>query len=45
LYSPIKQSAVQLSGAKDPAAAKAFLTFLKGKKAAEIIRRFGYELP
>ena len=45
LYSPIKQSAVQLSGAKDPAAAKAFLTFLKGKKAAEIIRSFGYELP
>jgi molybdate transport system substrate-binding protein len=45
LYKPIKQSAVQLFSAKDPAAAKAFLTFLKGKKAAEIIRRFGYELP
>lgn len=45
LYSPIKQSAVQLSAAKDPAAAKAFLTFLKSKKAAEIIRSFGYELP
>jgi molybdate transport system substrate-binding protein len=44
-YSAIKQCAVQLSAAKDPAAAKAFLTFLKGKKAAEIIRSFGYEMP
>ncbi len=45
MYSTIRQSAVQLSGAKDPAAAKAFLTFLKSKKAADIIRSFGYELP
>ena len=45
LYSPIRQSAVQLSAAKDPAAARALLTYLKSKKAAEIIRSFGYELP
>ena len=45
LYSPIKQSAVQLNAAKDPAAAKALMTYLKSKKAADIIRSFGYELP
>jgi molybdate transport system substrate-binding protein len=45
MYTPIKQSAVQLSAAKDPAAAKAFLTFLKGEKALAIIRGFGYGLP
>jgi molybdate transport system substrate-binding protein len=45
MYSPIRQSAVQLSAAKDPAAAKAFLAFLKSEKAAAIIRSFGYELP
>ena len=45
LYSPIKQSAVQLTAAKDKAAARAFLAFLKGEKAMAIIRSFGYELP
>jgi molybdate transport system substrate-binding protein len=45
LYSPIRQSAVQLSSAKDPAAAKAFLDFLKSEKAVAIIRSFGYGLP
>ena len=45
MYSPIRQSAVQLSAAKDPVAAKAFLAFLKSAKAAAIIRSFGYELP
>lgn len=45
LYNPIKQSAVQLSAAKDPAAAKAFMAFLKSEKAVAIIRHFGYELP
>ncbi|MBU1427153.1 MAG: molybdate ABC transporter substrate-binding protein [Gammaproteobacteria bacterium] len=44
-YSAIKQCAVQLSAAQDPAAAKAFLAFLQGKKAAAIIRSFGYEMP
>ncbi len=45
MYSPIKQSAVQLTAAKDKAAAQAFLAFLKGEKAVAIIRSFGYELP
>lgn len=45
MYSPIKQSAVQLTAAKDKAAAQAFLAFLKGEKALAIIRSFGYELP
>lgn len=45
LYKPIKQSAVQLSAAKDRAAAQAFLTFLKSDKAVAVIRSFGYELP
>jgi molybdate transport system substrate-binding protein len=45
MYNPIKQSAVQLSAAKDPAAAKAFITFLKSEKALAIIRGFGYGLP
>jgi molybdate transport system substrate-binding protein len=45
LYNPIRQSAVLLSGAKDKAAAQAFLAFLKSEKAAAVIRGFGYELP
>jgi molybdate transport system substrate-binding protein len=45
LYSPIRQGAVLLTASKDPAAAKAFLTFLKGEKAAAVIRSFGYEMP
>ncbi|TAJ78180.1 MAG: molybdate ABC transporter substrate-binding protein [Gallionellaceae bacterium] len=45
LHKPLRQSAVLLSGAKDNAAAKAFLAFLKSGKAAAIMRGFGYELP
>lgn len=45
LYNPIRQSAVLLSAAKDKATATAFLNFLKGNKAAVIIRGYGYELP
>ncbi|HEY0665255.1 MAG TPA: molybdate ABC transporter substrate-binding protein, partial [Gallionella sp.] len=45
LHRPIRQSAVLLSGAKDAAAAQAFLDFLKGKKAAAVMRSYGYELP
>ena len=44
-YSPIEQSAVMLSSAKDAAAAQAFLAFLKGSQAATVIRSYGYELP
>lgn len=45
MHKPIQQSAVLLSGAKDPAAAKAFLAFLKSEKARAVMRGFGYELP
>jgi len=45
LHQPIRQSAVQLSGAKDQAAAKAFLAFLRSEKARAVMRGFGYELP
>jgi len=45
MYNPIKQSAVQLSAAKDPVAAKAFMAFLRSEKAVAIIRSFGYGLP
>ena len=45
MYNPIRQAAVQLSGAKDKVAAQAFLTFLKSEKAKSVIRSFGYELP
>ena len=45
MYNPIKQSAVQLSAARDRAAAQAFMTFLKSEKAIAIIRSFGYALP
>ncbi len=44
MYSPIKQSAVQLSAAQDKAAARAFLKFLQSEKAKAVIRSFGYEL-
>jgi molybdate transport system substrate-binding protein len=45
LHRPIRQSAVLLSGAKDVAAAQAFLDFLKGKKAAAVMSSYGYEFP
>jgi molybdate transport system substrate-binding protein len=43
MHKPIRQSAVLLAGAKDPAAAKSFLTFLKSEKARAVMRGFGYE--
>lgn len=45
MHNPIRQSAVLLTGAKDPAAAKAFLAFLKSEKAVKVMRGFGYEFP
>jgi molybdate transport system substrate-binding protein len=36
---------VLLSGAKDQAAAKAFLAYLTSEKARAVILGFGYELP
>jgi molybdate transport system substrate-binding protein len=45
MHKPIRQSAVLLSHAKDPAAAKEFLAFLKSEKARAVMRGFGYEAP
>lgn len=45
LHNPIRQSAVLLTGAKDPAAAKTLLAFLKSEKARAVMRGFGYEFP
>ncbi len=45
MYSPIRQSAVLLTAAKDQEASKAFLAFLKGKEARAVMRGFGYGLP
>jgi molybdate transport system substrate-binding protein len=45
MHKPILQNAVLLSKAKDPAAAKAFLAFLKSEKARGVMRGFGYEVP
>ena len=44
MHKPLRQSAVLLVGAKDEAAARAFLAFLKGPKAATVMRGYGYEL-
>ncbi|MGV8934537.1 MAG: molybdate ABC transporter substrate-binding protein [Gallionellaceae bacterium] len=45
LHSPIRQSAVQLKNAKDPAAAQALLAFMQHEKARAVMRSFGYEMP
>ena len=45
MHQPIRQSAVLLTQAKDPAAAKAFLAFLRSEKARAVMRGFGYEVP
>lgn len=44
LHDPIKQDAVILNKGKDSAAAKALVEYLKGPKAATIIKSFGYQL-
>lgn len=41
---PIKQDAVILNKGKDSAAAKALVEYLKGPKAAAVIKSYGYEL-
>ena len=45
LHNPIRQSAVQLTSAKDQAVAQAFLAFMKHEKARAVMRGFGYEFP
>jgi molybdate transport system substrate-binding protein len=44
LYEPIKQDAVILTKGKDSAAAKALVDYLKGPKAAAVIKSYGYQL-
>ncbi|MFS2158889.1 molybdate ABC transporter substrate-binding protein [Pseudomonas sp. Pseusp122] len=44
LYEPIKQDAVILNKGKDNAAAKALVEYLKGPKAAAVIKSYGYQL-
>jgi len=45
LAPPIEQSALVLSGAREPALARAFLAFLAGDRARAILARYGYRLP
>ena len=44
LHAPIKQDAVLLNKGEDNAAAKAFLEYLQGPKAAAVIKSYGYQL-
>lgn len=44
LYEPIRQDAVVLKRAQNNAAAKSLVGYLKGPKAAAIIRSYGYDL-
>lgn len=44
LHDPIKQDAVILNKGKDSVAAKALVEYLKGPKAAAVIKSYGYEL-
>ena len=44
LHDPIKQDAVILDKGKDNAAAKALVEYLKGPKAAAVIKSYGYQL-
>ncbi len=44
LHDPIRQDAVILSKGKDNPAAKAFIDYLKGPKAAAVIKSYGYEI-
>ncbi len=45
LYPRIEQSAVVLSGAREPELARAFLAFILGGKGRAILARYGYGLP
>jgi molybdate transport system substrate-binding protein len=44
LHDPIKQDAVTLEKGKNNPAAKAFVDYLKGPRAAQAIKSFGYQL-
>ena len=42
MHEPIRQDAIVLNSAKDNAAAKALMDYLKGDKARAIIKSYGY---
>ncbi|MBU1376587.1 MAG: molybdate ABC transporter substrate-binding protein [Alphaproteobacteria bacterium] len=44
-HTPIDQQAVLLKAGANNAAAKAFMTFLRGPEAKAIVRKYGYEVP
>ena len=44
MHDPIKQDAVILNKGKDNPAAKALVDYLKGPKAAAVIKSYGYQL-
>lgn len=44
LYTPIRQDAVLLKTGEDDAVARAFIDFLKGGEAHEVIARYGYDI-
>lgn len=44
-YAPIRQDGVLLNRGENNEAAKAFVEFLKGPDAVEIIKKYGYSLP
>ncbi|NQD80753.1 molybdate ABC transporter substrate-binding protein, partial [Pseudomonas sp. CrR14] len=44
MYQPIRQDALILKKGADNPAAKALVDYLKGPKAAEIIKAYGYQL-
>jgi molybdate transport system substrate-binding protein len=44
LYSPIRQDAIVLAKGKGKPAADAFIKYLKGEKARNVIRSYGYDL-
>jgi len=43
MHSPIRQDAVLLSSGKNTPAAKAFMSYLRSKRAKDIIKSYGYE--
>ncbi|MBK1718698.1 molybdate ABC transporter substrate-binding protein [Thiocystis violacea] len=45
MHDPIRQDAVILKNGEGKAAAAAFMEYLKGDKAKDIIRSFGYQIP
>jgi molybdenum ABC transporter molybdate-binding protein len=42
-HGPIRQDAVRLTNAPNPAKAKAFMTYLRSPAAAQVLKAFGYD--